>query len=176
MSSAIVVYKYQQFVTRSRFMMNTKCEIQCAVRECTSKRGWNKNVSIYQFPKRRWRCWTTLNRIMRKSLLVEVRTSPGIRKTVFCLSTTFWWTMLLSEEEWRFSFKVRCCSDDKFVKFKKSCQSDVNMKPAAVSSPSEFEISMLEIEKPGVGIWDFGESSVQFAHVSSYIFNFIRCC
>ena len=56
-----------------------------------------------------------------------------------------------------------------------SCQSDVNMKPAAVSYPSEFEILMPEIEKPGEGIRDFGESSVQFAHVSSNIFNFIRC-
>ena len=57
-----------------------------------------------------------------------------------------------------------------------SCQSDVNMKPAALSSPSEFEILMPEIEKRGEGIQDFGESSVQFAHISSNIFNIIRCC
>ena len=56
-----------------------------------------------------------------------------------------------------------------------SCQSEVNMKPAAVPSSSEFEVFMPEIEKPGEGIRDFGESSVQFAHVSSNIFNFIRC-
>ena len=52
MSSAIVVYKYQQFVTRLRFMVNTKYEIQSAVRGCTSKRGQKKNVSIHRFPKR----------------------------------------------------------------------------------------------------------------------------
>ena len=52
MSSAIVVYKYQQFVTRLHFMMNTKYEIQCAVRGCTSKRGGKKNVSIRRFRKR----------------------------------------------------------------------------------------------------------------------------
>ena len=57
-----------------------------------------------------------------------------------------------------------------------SCQSDVNIKPAAVSSPEKFEIFMPEIEKPGEGIRGFGESSVQFAHVSSNILNFIRCC
>ena len=57
-----------------------------------------------------------------------------------------------------------------------SCKSVVNMKPAAVSSPSEFEILMPKTEKPGEGIRDFGESSVQFAHVSSNILNFIRCC
>ena len=57
-----------------------------------------------------------------------------------------------------------------------SCQSDVNMKPAAVSSPLVFEILMPEIGKPEEGIRHFGESGVQFAHVSSNIFNFIRCC
>ena len=36
-----------------------------------------------------------------------------------------------------------------------SCQSDVNMKPAAASSPSEFEILMPEIEKLGEGIRDW---------------------
>ena len=56
-----------------------------------------------------------------------------------------------------------------------SCQRDVSMKPAAVSSPSEFGIFMPELEKPGEEIRDFGESSVQFAHVSSNILNFIRC-
>ena len=39
-----------------------------------------------------------------------------------------------------------------------SCQSDVKMKPAAVSSLSEFEILMPEIEKPGEGIQDFGHT------------------
>ena len=55
-----------------------------------------------------------------------------------------------------------------------SCQSDVNIKPAAVSSSSGFEILMTEIEKPGEGIRNFRESSVQFAHVSSntYEINF----
>ena len=57
-----------------------------------------------------------------------------------------------------------------------SCQSYVNMKPAAVSSPLEFKILMTEIEKPGEGIGDFGESTVHFAHVNSNIFKFIRCC
>ena len=52
MSFAIVVYKYQQFVTRWRFIINTKYAIQCAVGGCTSKRGRQKNVSIHRFPKR----------------------------------------------------------------------------------------------------------------------------
>ena len=55
------------------------------------------------------------------------------------------------------------------------CQSDVNMKPAAVSSPSEFGILIPEIERPRKGIRNFGESSLQYVHVSRNIFNFIRC-
>ena len=91
MSSAIVVYKYQQFVTRMRFIMNTKYEIECAVSECTSKRGWKKNVSIHRFPKREnaGQRWITMDRRIRKSLLVEVKIPSSSRKTIFSLSSTF---------------------------------------------------------------------------------------
>ena len=49
------------------------------------------------------------------------------------------------------------------------CQSDVNIKPATVSSPSDFEILIPQVEKPGEGTRDFGENSVQFVHVTQHV-------
>ena len=52
------------------------------------------------------------------------------------------------------------------------CQSDVNIKPATVSSPSQFEILIPQVEKPGEGTRDFAESSVQFVQVAIFLISY----
>ena len=156
-------------------MVNTKYEIQCAVRGCTSKRGRKKNVSIYRFPKRenagqRW---------------IEACANPYLSRLEYLQVLRQFFVCHRNLNEQCFYQKRNGAFLLKYSAVPTlnlppasdiSCQSDVNMKPVAVYSPSEFEILKPEIEKPGEGIRDFGESSVQFAHVSSNIFNFIRCC
>ena len=138
MSSAIVVYVYQQFVTRLRFMMNTKYKIQCAVHGCTSKRGLKKNVSIHRFPKRK----------NAEQRWIEACTNPYLSRLEY-----------LQVLERQFfvchrHFDEQCFYQKRNVAFllkygavprlnlppgsDMSYQSDVNVKPAAVSFPSEF--------------------------------------
>ena len=113
---------------------------------------------------------------MRKSLVVEVRIPPSSRKTIFFCYPHFDVQCFCQKRNGAFLLKYGAVTTLNLPPGSDmSCQSDVNMKPAAVPSPSEFEVLMPEIEKPGEGIRDFGESSVQFAHVSNNIFNFIRC-
>ena len=176
MSSAIVVYKYQQCVTRFRFIVNTKYEIQCAVCGCNSKRGGKKNVSIHRFPKRenagqRW-IEACVNPYLSRSEYLQV-----IERQFFVCHWRFDEQCFYQKKNDDFILNCGSVSTLNLSSGSDmSCQSDVNKKRAAVSSPSEFEILMPEIEKPGDGIRDFVESSVQFSHVNSNIFNFIRCC
>ena len=95
----------EQFSTWLCVIMNKKYEIQCAVRGCTTKKRQKESVPIHRFPERR--CWTTMYRNWREILLVEVRISTSSEKAIFCLLSTFRWTILLSKEEWCLSLKVR---------------------------------------------------------------------
>ena len=153
--------------------MSAKYEVQCAVRGCATKRGRKENVPIHLFPKRghagqRWieACANPYLSGLEYLQVVE-------RKSFVCHRHF--------DEKW--SYKKR--NGISLLKYGAiptlnlpsgsyvSYESDVNVKPAAVSSPSTSTILMSTLEAPAEGIRDFGESSVQFAHVSSNILNLI---
>ena len=51
------------------------------------------------------RYWTTMDRNLRELLLVEVRIPTKSGKTIFRLSSTFRWTILLLKEKWCRNFE-----------------------------------------------------------------------
>ena len=136
-------------------------EIQCAVSGCTSKRGRKNNVSIHRLPRKenaeqRW---------------IEACANPCLSRLEYLqiLERQFFVCHRHFNEQCFYqkrngAFLLKCGSVPTLNLSSgsdRSCQSDVIMKPATVSSPSDFEILMPEIEKPGEGTRDFGESSVQ---------------
>ena len=132
--------------------MDTKYEIQCTVRRCTSKRGRKKNVSIYRFPKRentgqRW-IEACANPYLSRLKYLQVT-----ERQLFVCHRHFDEQSFYQKRNGDFLLKCGSVSTLNVSSGSDmSCQSDVNMEPAAASSPSEFEILMPEIEKPGYDV------------------------
>ena len=155
--------------------MNSKYEIQCAVSGCTSKRGRKNNISIHRFPKeenagQRW-IEACSNPCLSRLGYLEV-----LGRQFFICHRHFDEQYFYQKRNGAFLLKygafptlnLPSCSD-----VSSDVSSDVNIKPASVSSPLDFEILIPEAEIPAEGTRDLEESSVQFAHVSTNIFNFI---
>ena len=150
--------------------------IQFAVRGCTSKRDRKKNECIHRFPKREnaGQQWIEA---CANPYLPSLEYLQVVERQFFVFHRHFDKQCFNQKRNGAFLLKYGAIPTLNLPPGSDmSCHSNVNMKPAAVSSPSEFEMLMPEIEKTAEGIRDFGESSVQFTHVSSHIFNFKRCC
>ena len=157
--------------------MKSKYEMQCTVSGCTYKRNQKNNVSIHRFPKKenngqRW-IEACANPYLSRLQYLQV-----LARKYFVCHRHFDEQCFYQKRNGVFLLKYGSVPTLNLLSGSdvSKCQSDVNIKPATVSSPSEFEILIPQVEKPGEGTRDFGESSVQFVHVSSNIFNFIRCC
>ena len=112
MSPTIVIYKslqvfnnllcmivlYHGYKIRSLLFRSCVYHLKVSEGKCTRS-------SVFQ----ERRCWTTMDKSSRELLLDEVRIPTSSEKAIFCLASTFWWTILLSKENWCLFFESNPC-------------------------------------------------------------------